>query len=199
MAEEVPTLIRASRHRLAMRLVVVIALAGGLAVLIFWGSGDRRRAENRCVVRAAAERLNLQPELLMAVAKVESGFDDRARSPKGALGLLQVMPGTGKEVAGQLRLRSFDLLAGKDNALIGGAYLKMLIAKYRKDLHLALAAYHAGPNRVDAWVKKGQGLPGPEVVEMFGFAQTGKYVADVLQAKLCLERLAGWGVLAIED
>ncbi len=187
MAEEVPSLIRRSRHRLALILVTSAALAGGLAVLIFWGSGDRRRAENRRVVRTTAHRLGLEPELLLAVAEVESGFDDGARSPKGALGLLQVMPRTGEEVAGQLRLRAFDLLDRQDNALIGGTYLKMLIGKYRKDLHLVLAAYHAGPSRVDVWVRQGQGLPGPEVVEMFGFKKTRQYVAEVLRAKLRLE------------
>ncbi len=191
MAEEVPSLIRGSRRRLALIPVTAAALAGALAVLISWGSGDRRRAENRRVVRAAARRLGLEPELLLAVAEVESGFDDGARSPKGALGLLQVMPRTGQEVAGQLRLRTFDLLDRRDNALIGGTYLKMLIARYRRDLHLVLAAYHAGPNRVDAWVRQGQGLPGPEVVEMFGLKETRKYVVEVLRAKLRLEGRAG--------
>jgi soluble lytic murein transglycosylase len=158
------------------------ALAAALAGLALWGRGWRRRAENRRIVASAAGRLELAPELLLAVAEVESGFDDRARSEKGALGLLQVMPGTGRELAARLGLEG-DLLDRRENALLGGAYLKLLLERYRRDLHLALAAYHAGPGRVDEWVQRGRGLPGPEVVETFGFQETRKYVDEVLRRK----------------
>jgi soluble lytic murein transglycosylase len=177
-----------ARQALALRLASAVALIAALGALVFWGRGPRSREENRHIVRTAAERLELDPELLLAVAEVESGFDDHARSNKGALGLLQVMPGTGREVAAELKLPDYDLLDGRDNALIGGTYLNKLLRKYRKDRHLALAAYHAGPHRVDDWVERGQGLPGPEVVEMLGFKETRKYVERVLSVEGRLEK-----------
>jgi len=169
-----------------LALAAAAALAAVVVAAVLWGGAARRRAENRRIVADAARRLDLRPELLLAVAEVESGLDEGARSRKGAQGLLQVRPDTGEEVAAQLRL-SADPLQREDHALVGGRYLKTLLERYRMDLHLALAAYHAGPGRVDEWVEKGRGLPGPEVVEMFAFAETRKYVADVLQAKRELE------------
>lgn len=187
MAQEVPSLNSSRRRRLA--LAVFLALAAVVAAAALWGSGARRRAENRRIVAEAARRLDLSPELLLAVAEVESGLDEQARSDKGAQGLLQVMPETGRDISAQLRM-SADPLEREDHALVGGTYLKALLARYRMDLHLALAAYHAGPTRVDEWVARGRGLPGPEVVEMFAFGETRKYVADVLQAKQRLEAAA---------
>lgn len=190
MAQEVPALNSPGRHGLALKLAAWGALLLVLAALGLWGRGERRRAQNRSIVAEAAGRLELSPELLLAVAEVESGFDDTARSAKGALGLLQVLPETGREAAAELRVPA-DILERRGNALLGGAYLRMLLARYRRDLHLALAAYNAGPGNVDEWVKRGRGLPGPEVVEMFGFAETRRYVADVLRAKLEYEKRSG--------
>ena len=161
---------------------------GALLLVAVLGAG-RRRAENRRIVADAARRLELRPELLLAVAEAESGFDERARSEKGAQGLLQVMPGTGREVAAQMRL-SADPRDRADHALVGGRYLQSLLRLYRNDLHLALAAYHAGPGRVDEWVEKGKGLPGPEVVDQFAFQETRKYVSDVLRIMQELENRA---------
>jgi soluble lytic murein transglycosylase len=118
------------------------------------------------------------------VAEVESGFDDRAVSGKGAVGLMQVLPATAEEVAGRLGLELWDLASPSDNALIGAAYLKELRKRYGEDLHLALAAYNAGPERVKAWRKSaGAGLSGREVVERRAFRTTRRYVRRVLAAR----------------
>ena len=139
--------------------------------------------ENRRAVREAAVALGLPPDLLMAVAQRESHFRSGARSGKGAMGLLQVMPATGREVASRLGLGSWSLDDPRDNARIGGAYLKMLLARYGGDEHLALAAYHAGPGRVDAWVAGGIRLSGPEVVDQRAFSETRQYVREVLAGR----------------
>lgn len=167
-------------------------LAGGL-VLLLWVPGgiglrDRlsvwqERRENRRVVREAAVELGLPPDLLLSVARQESHFRTHARSDKGAAGILQVMPATGREVAGRLGLKDWSLDNPRDNARIGGAYLKQLLARYGGDASLALAAYHAGPGRVDAWVSRDPLLTGPEIVEQRAFAETRRYVREVLAGR----------------
>ncbi len=163
--------------------VIVLLLAIGVTGYRY-GSLERRRRRNRAIVVQTADKLEMPPALLLAVAHTESGFDDRAVSHKGAGGLMQVMPATAREVAGRLGLRSWSLRDPRDNALIGGTYLKGLIRRYDGDLHLALAAYHAGPKRVASWRKRaGRGTTGRLVVKRHAFKSTRTYVARVLSAR----------------
>ncbi len=113
-------------------------------------------------IQRAAERYRLDPELIKAVIKVESDFDPHAVSKKGAMGLMQLMPATAKEM---------DVaapFAPQENILGGSRYLRKLINLFDGDLRLALAAYNAGPNRV---------LENGRVPRI---AETEKYVKRVL-------------------
>jgi len=95
------------------------------------------------VVNEASGRYRLDPDLVNSVIKVESGFNVRAVSPKGAQGLMQLMPGT----ASQLGVpNAFDPQANVDG---GTRYLRELLERYNFDLVKALAAYNAGPQRVE--------------------------------------------------
>jgi Transglycosylase SLT domain len=95
------------------------------------------------LVNATSERYRLDPDLVNSVIKAESGFNVRAVSPKGARGLMQLMPGT----ASQLGVRNaFDPQANVDG---GARYLRELLERYNFDLVKALAAYNAGPQRVE--------------------------------------------------
>lgn len=96
----------------------------------------------RALARAAAERYGLDPALVLAVVHVESGGEARAQSPKGAQGLMQLMPKTAAELGVTDRL---DPAANLDG---GSRYLDALLRKYRGDLRKALAAYNAGPGAV---------------------------------------------------
>jgi len=89
-----------------------------------------------------AEENGLSPGLIKAVALVESGFDPHALSPKGAQGLMQLMPGTAKEYGVQ---DAFDPL---QNLRAGGTHLRRLLDQFDGDLTLALAAYNAGAGTV---------------------------------------------------
>jgi peptidoglycan lytic transglycosylase len=169
------------RRRLIIGVTVGALLLAASVPGYYYGDLARRRRRNRKILVEVAAQLGMRPELLLAVAETESGFDDRARSNKGAIGLMQVMPPTAREVAGRMKLKTWHLHEARDNALIGGTYLKGLIARYRGDLHLALAAYHAGPGRVKAWTRKGPGLSGRQVVSRYGFKITRRYVARVLE------------------
>ena len=169
-------------------IAVSICLAGLAALALFMLSraeeaSDRpnrqRIARNRSIVAHAAKRLGVSVELALAVAAAESAFDDTAVSSAGAVGLMQVMPATGKEVVAQFALQSGDLNDPRDNALIGCLYLKEMLRRYRGDLHLALAAYNAGPGSVDRWIGEACGLPGPEIIGQFAYRETRQYVAEV--------------------
>jgi soluble lytic murein transglycosylase len=115
------------------------------------------------LIRSAADRHSIDPDLIRAVIKAESGFNSNARSHKGALGLMQLMPETA-------RLHNVtDILNPSDNIDGGIRHLKLLLSRYQGDLELSLAAYNAGIKAVEKY----GGIP--------PFAETREYVRRVLQ------------------
>jgi soluble lytic murein transglycosylase-like protein len=102
-----------------------------------------QESELKPLVTDAAKAQDLKPELVFAVIKRESAAYPCALSDRGALGLMQLMP----DVAQQFGV---DALDAKQNIQAGTQYLKQLMKRYNGDLRLALAAYNAGPQRVDA-------------------------------------------------
>jgi len=96
-------------------------------------------------IREASKRHGVAFPLLKAMMKVESDFNPRAVSVKGAKGLMQIMPGNIKA----LRIR--DPFDPRENIMGGACYIKQLLNRFNGNLYLALAAYHAGPNKVDRY------------------------------------------------
>lgn len=99
------------------------------------------------IITKAAEKAGLPPEILHSVAKAESGYHANAVSPKGAIGLMQLMPQT----AASLNADPYD---PRQNAEAGAEYLAQLLEKYKNDDHQvskAVAAYNAGPGAVDRY------------------------------------------------
>jgi soluble lytic murein transglycosylase-like protein len=113
--------------------------------------------ELESVVLEASRHYNLPPPLIKAVIRVESNFVPTATSPKGAQGLMQLMPGT----ADQLQVSdAYDI---RENIWAGTRYLHMMLEKFGYRLPLALAAYNAGPRRVEQYrdippIKETQGF-----------------------------------------
>ena len=98
-------------------------------------------------------KLNVDPFLLLALIRIESAFDKNAISKVNALGMMQVLPKTGRSVANQIGLNWYGdhyLHNPEFNVRIGSEYLKQLLLLYENDLHLALTAYNRGPHNVDA-------------------------------------------------
>jgi len=114
-----------------------------------------------------AEHSRLQgvrSELVRAVMQVESAFNQYARAPKGALGLMQLMPATMKQFG------VTNAFNPAENVRAGVAYLRQLLDRYQNNEELALAAYNAGPGAVD---KHGQTVP--------PYPETRNYVAQITQ------------------
>lgn len=116
------------------------------------------------LVQKAAKIHQIEPALIHAVIAAESGYNSTALSPKGATGLMQLMPETGK------RYGVSNLLDPAQNILGGVRYLRDLIRLFKNDLSLALAAYNAGEGAV---IKHGYKIP--------PYRETMAYVPKVLQ------------------
>ncbi len=95
------------------------------------------------LIKAATDAYQLDPELIRAVIRVESNFDPDAVSPAGAMGLMQLMPQTAREVGVK---NPFDLT---ENVFGGARYLRLMMDRYSGDLEKALAAYNWGPANLD--------------------------------------------------
>ncbi|MDP9146805.1 MAG: lytic transglycosylase domain-containing protein [Acidobacteriota bacterium] len=114
------------------------------------------------VVSVASTKNKIDPTLVMCVIRAESAFDANAISPKGAQGLMQLMPQTAASLGVQNPLDPVANIEG------GTRYLRQLLDRYGNNLIKALAAYNAGPERVDAY----RGVP--------PFAETRAYVAKII-------------------
>ncbi len=106
------------------------------------GGASAPRATVVAAIGAAARQQNLDATLITAVARTESGLNSRAVSAKGAVGVMQLMPGTARALG-------VDPTDPADNVRGGAAYLRQLLGRYDGDIVKALAAYNAGPGAVD--------------------------------------------------
>ena len=124
----------------------------------------RRWSAYEDLITEHSRAYGVRADLVRAVMQVESAFNPYARSPKGALGLMQLMPATIRQYGVR---NPFD---PADNVRAGVAYLRELLDRYHDNEELALAAYNAGPGAVD---KHGQSVP--------PYRETRNYVAQVNQ------------------
>jgi soluble lytic murein transglycosylase-like protein len=97
------------------------------------------------LIRRHATEFGLSPDLVRAVIQAESGFNPWAVSPKGAMGLMQLMPATARELGVSNPFHPEDNIRG------GVSYLARLLARYDQNVELALAAYNAGPGSVERY------------------------------------------------
>ncbi len=138
------------------------------------------------------EEGGVEPALLLAIARQESHFDPKATSSAGAVGLMQVMPGTGKAVAERHAMPWSQRLLQRDphyNARIGARYLAMLAERYGGRIELMAAAYNAGPMRVSSWLAT-NGDPREQDrdamvdwIELIPFRETRNYVQRVVEGR----------------
>ena len=125
------------------------------------------------LIIAASRAHGIAPSLIRAVIHAESAFNPHARSPKGARGLMQLMPDTARE------LGVINSSAPRDNIWGGTKYLRSMLERYQGNVRFALAAYNAGPGAVD----EHRGIP--------PYSETREYVARVLELERRYRSFAG--------
>ena len=133
-------------------------------------------------VMRTAQRQGLDPALIFGVIRQESAFMQDARSPAGALGLMQLMPATGRMTARQEQVplpNTQSLLQTDKNILLGSAYLRRMLDEFDQNTALATAAYNAGPHRVKRWRPDGE-QEADVWVDRIPFHETRGYVRNVL-------------------
>jgi soluble lytic murein transglycosylase len=144
-------------------------------------------------LRLAAQQEGVDPALVAALILQESSFDAGALSRAGARGLMQVMPATGRKIArdkGQ-RFRRAALHDPETSLDFGTRYLRQMSERFSGSVEKVLAAYNAGPHRVDAWTAAHGDLPPEDFIESIPFSETRSYVTIVLANREQYRRLYG--------
>jgi len=137
------------------------------------------------IVTTNAARNNVDPNLVLALIRQESAFQETARSSANARGLMQVLPSTGRILAGKAGIVPYSvskLYHPDANIALGTRYLASLLQRYDGKVELALAAYNAGDSRVDRWLEEFGNLDMAEFVERIPFGETRGYVKQVLSS-----------------
>jgi len=167
-------------RKLFWLVLIGVVIAGTVAVVDLtsppWYERIRYPLRYSEYVRVHAHRHNLDPALLAAVIYQESKFQAGAKSSSGALGLMQLTPGTARGIAIRTHGNAFhtrDLYNPEINIRYGAWYLDNLFKKYG-DERLVLAAYNAGQGNVDRWRANGESIQ---------FAETRAYVKTVEDVK----------------
>jgi len=157
----------------------------------------RRGAENGVVLFDAAFPIvdlgstgSIERALALALAKQESSFNAGAVSTSNALGLMQLLPTTARDVAGRLKVPFIESKLTRDpayNVQLGSQYLAEMLQRFGGSYELALAAYNAGPNRVARWIEAGGDPRTAKVdmvdwIELMPFRETRNYVQRIMES-----------------
>jgi soluble lytic murein transglycosylase len=136
----------------------------------------------------------LDPYLVASLIRQESEFNAQALSRANAVGLMQLLPKTGKTVAKQVKLRGYSapqLFTPAVNLQLGTRYFKDMVDKYNGQFEYALAAYNAGSDRVGDWLGQGHYRDPQEFVESIPFTETREYVQAILRNANVYRQLYG--------
>jgi len=134
-------------------------------------------------VEKYSEEYEIDPLLIYSIIKTESNFKEDAKSKSNAIGLMQVMLSTAKEMGDKLEIEEIteeQLYIPETNIRIGIKYFKILLEKYN-NYNLAIIAYNAGMGNVDNWLENGIIDGNGENIEDIPFPETKNYVKKILQ------------------
>ena len=141
------------------------------------GANYRRRWEKE--ISAAAAKTGVSKNMLMAIVRQESSFNECAVSKSGAVGLMQLMPFTAREAESRIRASGLSLQDPAHNIVLGASHFARLNKKFKGCLPMALAAYNAGGSAVSRWKRGSGGLM--EWIENIPYRETRVYVRAVIR------------------
>ena len=166
-----------------------------LALAQYWDDLELRfPLAHKKYIEKQAKHENINPAWAFAVIRQESAFTTDARSSAGALGLMQLMPRTARQVARSLRIKrpnQRDLLKSNINIKLGVRYLRKLQERFKGNSVLATAAYNAGGWRVKGWLPKEEAQSADLWIENVPFTETRKYLKRVLTYTIIYEQRLG--------
>ncbi len=182
----------AKTHRWAKRIakifVALVIVAGIAYVSLPYIERIYYHLEYTDYIQESADRYQVNPYFIAAMAKCESDFDANATSSAGAVGVMQMMPETAQEVANlglvdSIKYSPQNLKDPEVNINYGAAYLRYLVERYH-EMNPAIAAYNAGMGNVDKWLSEDT-----DIRASVGFEETEKYIQLVNRAKSMYEKL----------
>jgi soluble lytic murein transglycosylase len=171
-----------------IRMVVILAVLGMLASIAVgnpWVQRMLNPIQYQDLITVYSRRHDLDPFLVAAIMRVESRYQPDAVSSKGARGLMQLMPDTGRWAAGCLGIEGYSddfLFEPEVNIRIGAWYLRQLLNQFEGNLTVALAAYNGGPSNVEKWLSGGRWSGSIDDLEQIPFGETARYVDRVSRA-----------------
>ncbi|MDH3514704.1 MAG: lytic transglycosylase domain-containing protein, partial [Gammaproteobacteria bacterium] len=136
----------------------------------------------REMIETNASELGIDPSWVYGVVRQESAFVVDARSSAGALGLMQLMPSTGRLTGRKINMpirNNRAILNIENNLRLGASYLKEILGRNKGNQVLATASYNAGPNRVSSWLPE-QNMDADIWVELIPYGETRDYVKNVM-------------------
>jgi soluble lytic murein transglycosylase len=139
-------------------------------------------------IRKYSRTNGVDPYTVMGLIHQESYFNAKAKSAVGATGLMQLMPATGRELAGRFHI-SPHLDNPETNIRLGTAHFKMLVNLFNGSNDLAIASYNAGQGRVLQWRRAAPGKPMDEFIEAIPFRETRTYVKHVVMLASTYKRM----------
>jgi soluble lytic murein transglycosylase-like protein len=139
-------------------------------------------------IRKYSAKNGVDPYTVMGLIHQESYYNARAKSYVGAIGLMQLMPATGRELAAQLHIAP-HLDNPETNIRLGAAHFRMLVNLFNGSNELAIASYNAGQGRVLQWRRAAPGKPMDEFIEAIPFRETRTYVKHVVMLASTYKRM----------
>lgn len=141
-------------------------------------------------ITRAAKEYGIEPALMFAVVKTESGFDPLCVSVKGAVGLMQILPSTGEYIAEKKGIAEYDLFDVNTNLDFGGYYWKYLSENFYGITETA-AAYNAGEGRVRKWLKNAEYSADGVRLNAIPYPETETYVKKIYESLKRYRKLYG--------
>lgn len=161
----------------------------------YWDDLEKRfPLAHRDLVEKYARKNQLNPAWAYAIIRQESAFIADARSHAGALGLMQLLPRTARQVARSLQIRrprQNELLKARTNIRLGIGYLNKIKKRFQGNSVLATAAYNAGGQRVKSWLPEQGSIPADVWVELVPFDETRDYLQRVMTYTVIYEQRLG--------